>query len=71
MISCVITTYKRELSILKRAIDSVFNQTYKDNERPRSRTAGYQRLRTILYIVPYVILSWYDLCIIGWDFRRY
>lgn len=32
LISCVITTYKRPTSILKRAIDSIVNQTYKNIE---------------------------------------
>ncbi|MGN0620893.1 MAG: glycosyltransferase [Porcipelethomonas sp.] len=32
MISCIITTYKREVPILKRAVDSIVNQTYKDIE---------------------------------------
>ncbi|MGN0612571.1 MAG: glycosyltransferase family 2 protein, partial [Porcipelethomonas sp.] len=32
MVSCIITTYKREVSILKRAVDSIVNQTYKDIE---------------------------------------
>ena len=32
MISCIITTYQRPIHILKRAIDSVVNQTYKDIE---------------------------------------
>lgn len=32
MISCIITTYKREPEILKRAIDSIKAQTYKDVE---------------------------------------
>ncbi len=32
MVSCIITTYNRPVSILKRAIDSVLNQTYKDIE---------------------------------------
>lgn len=30
MVSCVITTYKRPVEVLKRAVDSVINQTYKD-----------------------------------------
>ena len=29
-VTAIITTYKRDVSILKRAIDSVFNQTFKD-----------------------------------------
>lgn len=32
MISCIVTTYKRPISILKRAIDSVINQTCQDIE---------------------------------------
>lgn len=32
MISCIITTYKRNVSVLSRAIDSIINQTYKDIE---------------------------------------
>ena len=32
MISCIITTYKREISVLKRAVDSIERQTYKDIE---------------------------------------
>ncbi|MGN0395594.1 MAG: glycosyltransferase family 2 protein [Coprococcus sp.] len=32
LVSCIITTYKREVSILRRAIDSVLNQTYMDIE---------------------------------------
>ena len=32
MVSCIITTYKREILILKRAIDSIKRQTYKDIE---------------------------------------
>lgn len=32
VISCVITTYKREPEILKRAVESIINQTYKDTE---------------------------------------
>lgn len=32
MISCIITTYNRGTDILKRSIDSVLNQTYKDKE---------------------------------------
>lgn len=32
MISCIITTYKREPSVLSRAIKSIINQTYKDIE---------------------------------------
>ena len=32
LISCIITTYKRPISILKRAIDSIVSQTYKNIE---------------------------------------
>lgn len=32
MISCVITTYKREISVLKRAVESIERQTYNDIE---------------------------------------
>lgn len=32
MISCIVTTYKRPVSILKRAVDSVINQTCQDTE---------------------------------------
>lgn len=32
LVSCIITTYKREVCILKRAIDSVLRQTYKNIE---------------------------------------
>lgn len=32
MISCIVTTYKRPIEIVKRAIDSVVNQTYQDIE---------------------------------------
>lgn len=32
MISCIVTTYKRPVNILKRAVDSVINQTCQDTE---------------------------------------
>ena len=32
LVSCIITTYKREPEILKRAIDSVLNQSYQNYE---------------------------------------
>ena len=32
MISCVITTYKREPEVLKKAVDSILSQSYKDIE---------------------------------------
>lgn len=32
MISCIITTYKREPAVLSRAVESIINQTYKDIE---------------------------------------
>lgn len=32
MISCIVTTYKRPITILKRALDSVIHQTYEDIE---------------------------------------
>lgn len=32
MVSCIVTTYKRPIEILKRALDSVTNQTYQDIE---------------------------------------
>lgn len=32
MVSCIVTTYKRPIEILKRALDSVENQTYQDIE---------------------------------------
>lgn len=32
MISCIVTTYKRPISVLKRAVDSVINQTCQDIE---------------------------------------
>lgn len=32
MVSCIVTTYRREVSILKRAINSIVNQSFKDIE---------------------------------------
>ncbi len=32
LVSCIITTYKRPVSVLKRALDSVMNQTYENTE---------------------------------------
>ena len=32
MVSCIITTYRRPIKVLKRALDSVINQTYTDTE---------------------------------------
>lgn len=32
MISCIVTTYKREPAVLARAVESILNQTYKDIE---------------------------------------
>jgi glycosyltransferase involved in cell wall biosynthesis len=32
LVSCIITTYKRPVSVLKRALDSVINQTYQNTE---------------------------------------
>ncbi len=44
MISCIVTTYKRNTEILSRAINSILNQTYKDievivvNDAPEEKT---------------------------------
>ncbi len=32
LVSCIITTYRRPVSVLKRALDSVMNQTYEETE---------------------------------------
>ena len=32
MVSCIITTYRRPVAVLKRALDSIVNQTYKDTQ---------------------------------------
>ena len=65
MISCIVTTYKRPVEILRRALDSVINQTYRDteiivvNDAPMDKEL-VEAIRTlldsyekeILYIVP-------------------
>lgn len=65
MISCIVTTYKRPINILKRAVDSVINQTCQDteiivvNDAPQDRETveNIRKLlesydKEILYIVP-------------------
>lgn len=53
LISCVITTYKRPTYILKRAIDSIVNQTYKNieliivNDAPQEYQLG-EDIKTLL-----------------------
>lgn len=32
LVSCIVTTYRRPVSVLKRALDSIMNQTYQDTE---------------------------------------
>lgn len=58
MVSCIITTYNRETNILRRAIDSILAQTYKDIEL--IVVNDYPENRELALSVQYLVKSYKD-----------